>query len=55
MFINMAWITTAETFVSLALTLVAIVVAKRLGSKSKLPLPPGPPAHWLWGNKIPKE
>ncbi|KAF8345804.1 cytochrome P450 [Amanita rubescens] len=54
-FLIMAWITTAETFVSLALTLAAIVVVKRLGSRSKLPLPPGPPAHWLWGSKIPKE
>ncbi|KAG9092434.1 hypothetical protein FS749_015754 [Ceratobasidium sp. UAMH 11750] len=31
-------------------TLAALGVVYRLGSKRRLPLPPGPPGHWLWGN-----
>ena len=28
--------------------------AKRvLGAQARLPLPPGPPGHWLFGNKFP--
>ncbi|PFH44843.1 hypothetical protein AMATHDRAFT_72169 [Amanita thiersii Skay4041] len=37
----------------LCLTLLA-VIHKRLSSPSSLPLPPGPPKHWLFGNKLPK-
>ncbi|KAG8744299.1 hypothetical protein FRC10_010371 [Ceratobasidium sp. 414] len=36
-------------FLSL-LGLVALGVFYRLGSRRRLPLPPGPPGHWLWGN-----
>ncbi|KAG2053936.1 cytochrome P450 [Suillus hirtellus] len=40
--------------------LVALVMAGgllrvKIRSKSRLPLPPGPPGHWLLGNAFPKE
>ncbi|KAH7922342.1 cytochrome P450 [Leucogyrophana mollusca] len=39
--------------------LVAVVVAGyalsvKLRSRSRLPLPPGPPGHWLFGNALPR-
>lgn len=30
-------------------------VKAHLGARSRLPLPPGPPRHWLFGNALPKE
>ncbi|KAM6497593.1 cytochrome P450 [Amanita muscaria] len=37
----------------LCLTLLSLI-RKRLNSSTNLPLPPGPPRHWLFGNTIPK-
>ncbi|TFK33151.1 cytochrome P450 [Crucibulum laeve] len=38
--------------VVLSITLLA-VIHKHLSSSSKVPLPPGPPRHWLFGNILP--
>lgn len=40
-------------FVVLAVTVLAHI-SKRRKQSSGLPLPPGPPAHWLFGNELPK-
>ncbi|KAG2150821.1 cytochrome P450 [Suillus clintonianus] len=36
-----------------ALVLAGNVLRAKLRSRSRLPLPPGPPGHWLFGNHIP--
>jgi len=51
----MSWFTVPQSIVLLALSTTAFLVVKRLVSSSKLPLPPGPPGHWLLGNTIPKK
>lgn len=40
-------------FVVLAVTVLAYI-SKRRKQSAGLPLPPGPPAHWLFGNELPK-
>lgn len=40
-------------FVVLAVTVLAYI-SKRRKQSSDLPLPPSPPAHWLFGNELPK-
>ena len=37
----------------LALSVLAVSYWRR--RKDRLPLPPGPPGHWLWGNEIPSK
>lgn len=37
-----------------ALVLASSAVGARLKSKRRLPLPPGPPGHWLFGNALPR-
>lgn len=37
-----------------ALVLAGSAVRASLKSKRRLPLPPGPPGHWLFGNAIPR-
>jgi hypothetical protein len=39
-------------FIGLSLALLAVIRAK-LRPPPGLPLPPGPPGHWLIGNTIP--
>ncbi|KAF8551911.1 cytochrome P450 [Imleria badia] len=39
----------------LALVLAGGAVRATLKRKRRLPLPPGPPGHWLFGNAIPRE
>jgi ABC-type uncharacterized transport system permease subunit len=31
---------------------VAGLLFQRLAARRQLPLPPGPPGHWLWGNVV---
>lgn len=41
-----------------ALVVLAVlgnVVRSQIKARSRLPLPPGPPGHWLFGNALPKE
>ncbi|OAX34928.1 cytochrome P450, partial [Rhizopogon vinicolor AM-OR11-026] len=38
----------------IALLLATKVVRAKIRSKSRLPLPPGPPGHWLFGNALPR-
>ena len=51
----MFWLTVPQTGALLALATVVLAFLKRRASKSQLPLPPGPPGHWLLGNTIPKK
>lgn len=37
-----------------ALVLAGSAVRAKLKSRGRLPLPPGPPGHWLFGNALPK-
>lgn len=37
-----------------ALFLACGAARARLRSKRRLPLPPGPPGHWLFGNALPR-
>ncbi|KAI9572560.1 cytochrome P450 [Boletus coccyginus] len=37
-----------------ALVLTSSAVRAKLKSRRRLPLPPGPPGHWLFGNTMPK-
>ncbi|KAG9314756.1 hypothetical protein JVU11DRAFT_5565 [Chiua virens] len=46
----------AKAFVALAaLIFASSIVRSKLGGRRRLPLPPGPPGHWLIGNAIPRE
>lgn len=38
----------------LALVLAGSAVRATLKRNRRLPLPPGPPGHWLFGNAIPR-
>ena len=38
-----------------ALVILGHVVRSQIKARSRLPLPPGPPGHWLFGNSLPKE
>lgn len=45
----------AKAFAALvAIVLAGSAVRSRLKSTRRLPLPPGPPGHWLFGNVIPR-
>jgi hypothetical protein len=37
-----------------ALLLAGKVIRAKIRSRSRLPLPPGPPGHWLFGNALPR-
>lgn len=37
-----------------ALVLASSVVRATLKKKRRLPLPPGPPGHWLFGTPLPR-
>lgn len=37
-----------------ALFLAGKVLQAKIRSRSRLPLPPGPPGHWLFGNALPR-
>lgn len=37
-----------------ALVLAGSAVRAKLKSSRRLPLPPGPPGHWLFGNALPR-
>lgn len=37
-----------------ALLLAGNVLRAKIRSSSRLPLPPGPPGHWLFGNALPR-
>lgn len=37
-----------------ALVLAGSFIRNKIRSRSRLPLPPGPPGHWLFGNALPK-
>ncbi|KAG1814296.1 uncharacterized protein BJ212DRAFT_363058 [Suillus subaureus] len=37
-----------------ALVLAGSFLRTKIRSRSRLPLPPGPPGHWLFGNAIPR-
>jgi len=37
-----------------ALVLAGSAVRAKLKSRRRLPLPPGPPGHWLFGNAMPR-
>ncbi|OJA12012.1 hypothetical protein AZE42_08156 [Rhizopogon vesiculosus] len=39
----------------ITLLLAANVVRAKIRSRSRLPLPPGPPGHWLFGNALSKD
>lgn len=44
-----------QTIAAVILCVTSIAAIHRwLNNYSKLPLPPGPPGHWLLGNTIPK-
>ena len=38
----------------LALVFAGNAVHARLRNKRRLPLPPGPPGHWFFGNALPR-
>jgi len=38
----------------IALFLAGKVLRAKIRSSSRLPLPPGPPGHWLFGNALPR-
>ncbi|KAG9314755.1 cytochrome P450 [Chiua virens] len=45
-----------KAFAALAALIVAgSIIYSQSKSRRRLPLPPGPPAHWLFGNAIPRE
>jgi len=37
------------------LAVLASAVRAQIKARRRLPLPPGPPGHWLFGNALPKE
>ncbi|KIJ58501.1 hypothetical protein HYDPIDRAFT_116984, partial [Hydnomerulius pinastri MD-312] len=37
-----------------ALVLAGTAVRAKLRGRKRLPLPPGPPGHWLFGNALPR-
>lgn len=41
--------------VLLAIVLAGSAIRASLSSRRRLPLPPGPPGHWLFGNRLPRE
>lgn len=44
----------AEIAFAAVLLSAALFYKQRKKTASGLPLPPGPPAHWLFGNELPK-
>ncbi|KAF8337160.1 cytochrome P450 [Amanita rubescens] len=50
----MSWLSASQTIAFVAtLSITTFALFKQLASNFELPLPPGPPGHWLRGNTIP--